>query len=226
MDFPWPGECGYTTRMVEVTQEKALIFRITHIENVPWILDHGLHCRNSRTADPNFREIGNQDLIAKRANRVVTITPGGTLGDYVPFYFTPRTPMLYNIKTGWQGVKQTPMSDIAVIVPSLHTLREQDIPFLFTDRHAYIRAAQFSDDLDDLGIVDWPLIASGNFKRSIDDLGRCERYQAEALVHREMPIAAVLGIAVYGPNEVAKLGREVERRSLELRVVHRTDWYF
>ena len=30
-----------------LTAEKALIFRITHINNVPWILRHGLHCKNS-----------------------------------------------------------------------------------------------------------------------------------------------------------------------------------
>jgi len=27
--------------------ERALIFRIVHVANVPWILDHGLHCKNS-----------------------------------------------------------------------------------------------------------------------------------------------------------------------------------
>ena len=30
-----------------LTSEKGLIFRITHIANVPWILDHGLHCPDS-----------------------------------------------------------------------------------------------------------------------------------------------------------------------------------
>jgi len=28
-----------------LTPEKALIFRITHRDNLPWILEHGLHCR-------------------------------------------------------------------------------------------------------------------------------------------------------------------------------------
>ena len=46
--------------------EKALIFRITHIDNVPWLLDHGLHCRNGGLTDPSFRSIGNPELIDKR----------------------------------------------------------------------------------------------------------------------------------------------------------------
>jgi hypothetical protein len=66
-----------------LTPEKGLIFRITHIDNVSWILDHGVHCRNSQVRDPSFRDIGNPDLIAKRARRVVPLGPQGTLSDYI-----------------------------------------------------------------------------------------------------------------------------------------------
>lgn len=67
--------------------EKALIWRIVHRDNLPWILDNGVHCRNSQVYDPNYVEIGNPDLIDKRAHRDVPVGPGGTLSDYVPFYF-------------------------------------------------------------------------------------------------------------------------------------------
>jgi hypothetical protein len=64
---------------LDLTPEKALVFRITHITNVPWLLDHGLRCPSSNLRDPDFRRIGNFDLIARRAHRVVPIPPGGTL---------------------------------------------------------------------------------------------------------------------------------------------------
>jgi hypothetical protein len=121
--------------------DKALIFRITHIDNVPWILDHGLHCRNSPTFDPNHRNIGNPELIERRHHRTVPIPPGGVLSDYVPFYFTPSSIMLFNIKTGWGGVQQVPQREIVICVSSLRTLAERGIPFVFTDRHAYLEAA-------------------------------------------------------------------------------------
>src|SRR3954470_12772585 len=109
-----------STRMTEKTDvtppvnplspEKALVFRITHIANVPWILANGLHCRSSAMQDPNFVEIGNPDLIGKREHWAVPVPPGGRLSDYVPFYFTPYSPMLYNIKTGWNGIPKRSMT--------------------------------------------------------------------------------------------------------------------
>jgi hypothetical protein len=80
---------------VNLNPEKALIFRIVHVDNVPWILDHdGLHCRNAADQDPDYVNIGNPELIGKRARCAVPVPPGGTLSDYVPFYFTPFSIMM------------------------------------------------------------------------------------------------------------------------------------
>ena len=76
-----------------------------------------MHCRNSTIRDPNFVPIGNADLIDKRHTRQVRCPPGGTLSDYVPFYFTPFTPMLLNIKTGFNGVRQRSL--VSCPLPSL-----------------------------------------------------------------------------------------------------------
>jgi hypothetical protein len=82
-----------------LSPEKAYIFRIIHRDNVAWTLDYGLHCRNSPTVDPSYVSIGNPELIDRRNRRVVSVPPGGTLSDYVPFYFTPHSPMMYNTCT-------------------------------------------------------------------------------------------------------------------------------
>lgn len=49
--------------MSNISIENAYIFRITHIDNVPWLLANGIHCCNSPQRDLNFHEIGNPDLI-------------------------------------------------------------------------------------------------------------------------------------------------------------------
>jgi len=94
---------------------KALIFRITHRANVAWIFKHGMYCRNSSQQDPEYRAIGNPELIAKRAYRDVPIHPYGTLSDYIPFYFTPFTPMMRNIQTGWGGITKVTNEDVVIL---------------------------------------------------------------------------------------------------------------
>ena len=95
----------------ELNPSNAWIFRITHIRNVSWILANGLHCRNSGRTDPEFVTIGMPDIIALRDTRTVPVPPHGTLSDYIPFYFTPKSPMLYNIVTGWGSIPQRSNSD-------------------------------------------------------------------------------------------------------------------
>lgn len=206
--------------------DKAFIFRITHIANVPWILDHGLHCRSSETRDPNYREIGNPDLIDKRARRIVPIPPGGMLSDYVPFYFTPLSPMLLNIKTGYNGMRQTPMPEIAMFVASVRNLAELNVPFVLTDRHAYLQAAEYSNDLRGLERIDWKILQTRDFKRADTDPGKIERYQAEALVHQYVPLDALAGLVCHGADQRTELEAELSRRDLSLKVTIRPDWYF
>ena len=109
----------------ELNPDKALIFRITHQHNVRWILDNGLHCRSSGVLDPNFTNIGNPELIEKRQYRVVDVPPGGTLSDYIPFYFTPFSPMMLNIKTGWGGITKHSNQDIVILISSLRRLAKE-----------------------------------------------------------------------------------------------------
>ncbi|HYT69425.1 MAG TPA: DUF4433 domain-containing protein [Vicinamibacterales bacterium] len=211
--------------MKELTPEKALVFRIAHIGNVPWMLANGLHCRKSHVCDPNFIEIGNPDLISKRAHRVVPIAPGGTLADYVPFYFTPFTPMLLNIKTGYNGMKQTAMRDIVILVSSLHRLQELGLQFVFTDRHAYLAAAVFADNLADLVNIDWKILQARDFKRDPNDPGKMERYQAEALVYQQAQLDVLLGLVCHGPEQEAHLNELVQAANVNLKVIARRGWY-
>ena len=61
--------------------EKALIWRIVHRDNLPWILDNGLYCGHSSVKAPSWVSIGNPELIDKRAHHPVRLPPGGLLND-------------------------------------------------------------------------------------------------------------------------------------------------
>lgn len=210
----------------ELNPDKALIFRIVHRDNLPWILDHGLHCGNSAVKSPTWISIGNAELIDKRANHPVPQPPGGRLDDYVPFYFTPFSPMMGNIHMGRGGVAKRPNEDIVILVSSLHRVQKLRFPFLFTDSHAYYQWATFYPDLADLDKIDWPLLQRRDFKRDPDDPAKFERYQAEALVHQHLPVAGLLGIVCYTDPLKQRIEHEVRTRNLDLPVYARTGWYF
>jgi hypothetical protein len=212
--------------MSNLNPQKALIFRITHVSNVAWILANGLHCSSSAHSDPNYVPIGNAEIITRRATRVVPVAPGGTLSDYVPFYFTPYSPMLYNIKTGRIGVNQRPMSEIAILVSSLPEVQKQGIPFVFTDRHAVLETAEFHNTPDRLDRIDWPRLQARDFKRDPDDPGKFERYQAEALIHRHVPVTAILGIICYTSEERNKIETMCGTLNLTAKALCKPGWYF
>ncbi|HEX7706705.1 MAG TPA: DUF4433 domain-containing protein [Thermoanaerobaculia bacterium] len=209
-----------------LSAEKALIFRVTHVENLPWILAHGVWCRSANKVDPNFISIGNIELIEMRARRQVPIPPGGTLSDYVPFYFTPRSPMLLNITTGWGGIRQRAREDVVFLVSSLHRLSELGRRFVYSDRHAYLAAATNSSDVEELAsLVSFELLRAGDFRRDPEAPDRAERYQAEALVHQHLPCDALSGIACYTEAVKARIETLVAEKGIALPVRVRREWY-
>jgi len=212
--------------MLDLNPQRARIFRIVHVANVPWILDNGVSCQNSAAQDPNYVSIGNASLIDRRARRLVPIPPGGTLSDYVPFYFTPFSIMMYNIKTGYGGITRRDNQDIVMLVSSVQRLHELGLPFIYTNQHAYPVDTEFYDGTDDLGQIDWALLQRRDFKTGDADPGKQQRYQAEALVHRHVPLEAVIGIGCY--NETAKRGLEslLEERDARITVKATPSWYF
>ncbi len=213
--------------MSDLNPAKALIFRIAHVANVPWILDHGgLHCQNSTEQDPNYVNIGNASLIDRRARRPVPIPPGGTLSDYVPFYFTPFSIMMYNIKTGYGGITRRDNRDIVMLVSSVRRLRELGLPFIYTNQHAYPVDTDFYDGSGDLGQIDWPLLQRRDFKTDDADPGKQLRYQAEVLVHRHVPLEAVLGIGCYNDAVKSSLESLLEERDAKITVRTTPNWYF
>ncbi|UYM17091.1 type II toxin-antitoxin system toxin DNA ADP-ribosyl transferase DarT [Endozoicomonas euniceicola] len=205
--------------------QKALIWRITHRNNLPWLLDNGLHCGTSTVRSSDWVDIGNPELIDKRGNHPVPDKPGGVLNDYVPFYFTPFSVMMQNIHTGW-SVPKRDNDEIVILVSSLYRIRELELPFLFTDSHAYYMWANFYSGLADLDKVDWSILQRRDFKRDQDDPAKFERYQAEALVYRHVPVEALLGVVCYTEELKLQIDQLMQQRGLGLSVYVRTGWYF
>jgi hypothetical protein len=178
---------------------------MTHIENVPHIIKHGITHRLSPNANPKFIPIGDSTLITTRYNFI--LDNGKLLGEYVPFYFGTRTPMLYVIQKGFNGIKPIAAEEIVYVVSSVQQIIDNGFDFVFTDGHAVDSfSIQYSKkDVDNLyEILDWQAIKSNHWKSETDlDLKR--RKQAEFLVLGDIPQQAVLFFGVYNQDAKNKL---------------------
>jgi len=207
--------------------ERALVFRLTHIENIPWILENGLWCPSAGKIDPAFHQIGKPDLIERRRTRDVNVPPFGTLSDYVPFYFTPKSIMQNMIVTGYGGVPMEDPESLVFLVASLRELARDGYQVLFTNAHAVPKPSKYSSNLADLeSYIDWELLRHCDFSTDPNDPDKKSRYQAEALVHRHVRFASLLGIACRDQASKSRLKEELDSREMDCRLEIRKGWYF
>lgn len=175
--------------------------------------------------DPNYVNIGSVELISKRATHTVPIAPGGFLNDYVPFYFTPFSVMMRNILSG-RGVQQRRNDEIIILVSTLHAIHKQGLPFVFTDGHAYSQTSYYYSNLADLNRINWGVLQRRDFKRDPEDPLKFEQYQAEALIHRHVPLTALMGIICYTAEQQTYLQQQVQAFNPQLQVHAMPGWYF
>ena len=123
---------------------KTYLFRMTHIENIPHMLQNGITHSTSANANSNFVPIGDSSLITSRNDFL--LNNGRRLGEYIPFYFGKRTPMLYVVQNGFNMVAPTPAENIVYCVSSVQKIIDLQLDFVFTDGHAVDSfSSQFTD---------------------------------------------------------------------------------
>jgi len=144
----------------------------------------------------------------------------------VPFYFTPYSIMLFNIKTGWGGMPRVTNEEIVILISSLHKIAQRSIHFVYTNQHAYPVMAEYFNDLARLDQIDWAILQRRDFKHDPDDPGKKERYQAEALIHRHLPVDALAGIVCYNQETKGFVETELKARRIDLQTVAKNTWYF
>lgn len=172
------------------------IYHITHYTNLPRILEAGGLLCDREGADKCLVSIAYDDIKQRRKRTDVPCGPGGTVADYVPFYFAPRSPMLYAIHKGFVSHYTVGQREIVYIVSSVQAVQQRGLPFVFTDGHPVVRITRFFNTLDDLSQVDWQVMRSRTWYNTDADPDRKRRRQAEFLVYRFFPWEAVQMVCV------------------------------
>src|SRR5690625_5018622 len=202
---------------------RILLYRITHFQNLDFILQNGLNCPYIQTQDTNYVNIGKKDIIDKRGAKPVRLKPSpGMIREYVTFYFCYRSPMLGSIKVGKSDYKCS-QSDIIYLVTDFEQIKKHGCEFVFTDGQALIVYSKFFDDESDFDKLDWEAIRSSQWGRNQSDNDKMRRKMAEFLVKDYVPTEAIIGIGVMNQQMVTQI---VTQAGASIPVIVKTNWYF
>lgn len=165
--------------------------------------------------------IANQDVQLRRERTKIPVGNGGNLHDYVPFYFAPRSPMLYYLYK--QMLQQ---EDVVYFMTSVRAMQQIGLDLIFTDAHAIRRLTNFYTDPVYLNRIDWEVMTSDFWNDINEDMSRKARRQAEFLVHQYVPMSACIGSAVFNEQVNAKVEKIVQDVGSELPVAVRKQFYY
>lgn len=202
---------------------KIYLFRMTHIENIPHILQNGITHSTSANANLNFVPIGDGSLIATRNDFL--LNNGRRLGGYIPFYFGTRTPMLYVVQNGFNMVAPTPAQNIVYCVTSVQKIIDNKLDFVFTDGHAVdgFSTQYTAVDVQNIDTILDKNAINAKYWKDENDLDRKRRKEAEFLVMGDIANDAILGYLTY--NESAK-STVINFGADASKVHNRSEYYF
>lgn len=165
------------------------ILRFTHVDNLATIIRRGgLHAPNHVPKDGlPYRFCHSAEVQSGRAAVPIQLGPGGTIHDYVPFYFGYLSPMMLNLKTGRVEDYKEGQDPLIYLVSSAQAIEAADIEYVFSDGHGLATFTGWFDSIDRLDAVDWDVVNLRYWTDTINDMDRQRKKQAEFLVHQCCP---------------------------------------
>ncbi|HEX8210021.1 MAG TPA: DUF4433 domain-containing protein [Longimicrobium sp.] len=206
------------------------LYRIVHVDNLPTLIQRGaLHAPNSTPADGlPYRTIHNTAVQSNRSVRRVPCGPGGTIHDYVPFYFGPLSVMQLNLHTSRVAGYEQGQAPLVYLVTTVERVLEARRPWVFADGHGLAAMTSWYDDLAKLSEVDWSLVGERYWRDTPDDNDRMRRKQAEFLVWEHLPWSAIRGIAVLNGRVKGQVEETLGNYpgAHAPRVLTKRNWYY
>lgn len=208
---------------------RRLIYHFTHIDHLPGIL-----AEKSLVSDSIMQsrggvpvECGDQGVKEERRSRLIKVPPYGVPADYVPFYFAPRSPMLYKINKGGVPTYLDGQPPLVYLVTTVDNAVAAGRPYLFSDGNC---AAAITSHFTDLGrladAVDWDVMKAHIWANTRDDGDRMRRRMAEFLVHQQMDVTAFTQVVTYDEAHATQVRDLLRQAGLDRTVTVRREWYY
>ncbi len=195
--------------------DKIRIYHIVHKDRLQSIMDDGFLWSDAETRAraSTGTTVGMMGIKDRRLVTDLGSRPGLTVGSCVPFYFCPRSIMLFLLHRGnhpevtYRG-GQEPIIHLMAEVPKTVTWAEENnLQWAFTLSNAGSSYFEDRADLNCLDEIDWDAVKATQWSGNGVSRQIKEGKQAEFLVERCFPWDLVRGIGVRSES----VGREVTR---------------
>lgn len=201
------------------------LYHFTHVDNLPGIISQGLIADGCRPA--MITECAEASIKQHRRTLPVPIDPGGTVADYAPFYFAPRSPMLYRIHKGGVEGYQRGQAELVYLVTRVSEIERLGLPWVATERNAALQPGRFINERSRLAThVDWEVITAERWANTVEDGSRMQRRMAEFLVHQRVPWNTFTHVGTCAETVTAEVRLLLERSKSAPTVIVRPGWYF
>lgn len=179
---------------------RPCIYHITHANNLPSIIQDGGLWSDAQMLERGgpAASIGMSAIKERRLGLPVKCYPGDCVGDYVPFYFCPRSIMLFVIHCGNHSelAYREGQGPIVHLEADLHEVVDwadsEGRRWAFSLSNAGANYTEFRNRRDQLDEVDWHAVMARDFR----DPEVKEGKQAEFLMHKFFPWHLVRRIGV------------------------------
>lgn len=207
------------------------ICHITHVDNLPGIVQAGGLWSDAQRIEIGLvtSQIGMTRIKLRRLTEIeVRCYPGTKVGQYVPFYFCPRSVMLFILHRGNHDDidyrdGQRPIAHlVADFDASIQWAASNRIPWALTPTNASARYTSFFNQRANLDQIDWQAVVNRDFR----DSAVKEAKQAEFLMFNWFPFSLVEQIGVFDQTIAQTALQHIARAAHQPPVHVRNDWYF
>jgi hypothetical protein len=205
------------------------IYHIAHISKLPAVLAEKYLISDAKVRErqPEGVTIGMHEIKLRRLKELrLTSHPNLHVGECVPFYFCPRSIMLYILYMGnnpeieYRGGQAPIVHLVADLQRAIGWAAQNGLRWVFTDSNAGSRYFNDYSSLSDLDKIDW------NAVRAIDWRDYKEGKQAEFLIEQCFPWSLVEEIGVYSAEWASKTNNILATEAHKPLVGIRREWYY
>lgn len=205
-------------------------FHITHVGNLPAIIDRGGLLSDARMIHHGgpTAAIGMSSIKHRRLTLPVPCHPGTCVGDYVPFYLCPRSIMLYVLhranhpEVAYQGGQRPIVHLVADLAEVITWADAQPCRWAVSRSNAGSPYATIRTHADALAQLDWTAIDARDFRDPLVKDGK----QAELLLHDMLPWHLIRGIGVYDDDIARQARAACAHAAHRPPIAVRRDWYY